>query len=59
MKCPNCGSSAQVRLVWHDEALLTHYLHNEYKEYKCGCGCRFMVTYELVDVKVLKNDEDT
>lgn len=56
MKCPNCGSSAQVRLVWQDEDPLTHY---HYKEYWCGCGCRFMTTYELIKVKVLKDDEDT
>ena len=55
-KCPNCGSTAQVRLVWQDEDLLTQH---HYKEYWCGCGCRFRVTYELVNIKVLKDDGDT
>ena len=53
MKCPNCGSSAQVRLVWEDEDLPTHY---RYKAYQCGCGCRFKVTYGLVNIKILKDD---
>jgi hypothetical protein len=56
MKCPNGGSTAQVRLTWQDEDLLTHY---HYKEFKCGCGCRFMATYELVEVKIVKDDGDT
>jgi hypothetical protein len=56
MKCPNCGSTAQVCLVWQDEDLPTHY---HYKEFKCGCGCRFMATYELVEVKIVKDDGDT
>lgn len=40
MKCPNCGSTAQVRLddhetyVWKDAVVV-------YLIYKCGCGCRF------------------
>jgi hypothetical protein len=55
-RCPVCGSTAQVRLVWQDKDLLTHY---HYKEFKCGCGCHFMVTYELVEVKILKDDGDT
>jgi hypothetical protein len=32
IKCPNCGSTAQVRLI------LVKY---DRDEYKCGCGCRF------------------
>ena len=56
MKCPNCGSSAQVRLVWENENMLTRH---HYKEFKCGCGCQFtiMITYELVDIKIMENDE--
>jgi DNA-directed RNA polymerase subunit RPC12/RpoP len=56
MKCPNCGSSAQVRLVWQDKDLLTR---RHYMEFKCGCGSRFMATYELIDIEVIKNDGDT
>ena len=56
MKCPNCGSTAQVRLVWEDESKSTQ---RRYKEYKCGCGCRFKATYGLVNIKILKDDGDT
>jgi transcriptional regulator NrdR family protein len=55
-KCPNCGSTAQVRLVWQDKDLLTR---RHYMEFKCGCGSRFMATYELIDIEVIKNDGDT
>ena len=45
MKCPNCGSTAQVRLddhetyVWKDIVAV-------YLNYKCGCGCRFTTRLE-------------
>jgi hypothetical protein len=55
-RCPVCGSTAQVRLVWQDKDLLTR---RHYMEFKCGCGCRFMATYELVEVKIVKDDGDT
>ena len=32
IKCPNCGSTAQVRMT------LIKY---DREEYKCGCGCHF------------------
>lgn len=32
VRCPNCGSSAQVRMT------LIKY---DREEYKCGCGCHF------------------
>lgn len=32
MKCPNCGSTAQVKLVR---------VKYDRDEYKCGCGCEF------------------
>lgn len=32
IKCPNCGSTAQVRMT------LVKY---DREEYKCGCGCHF------------------
>ena len=41
MRCPNCGSTAQVRpgghetFVWKDTISI-------YLFYKCGCGCSFV-----------------
>ena len=56
-RCPNCGSTAQVRLVWQDLGLL---FQQHCKKFKCGCGCRFVAIYELTDIKVLnKDDGDT
>lgn len=56
MKCPNCGSSAQVRLVWQDEDML---LNHHFREFKCGCGCQFMATYQLIDIEIREDDGDT
>lgn len=47
IKCPNCGSTAQVRLVAYDD------LSNKdtadfnwiYQHYICGCGCKFTMTW--------------
>jgi hypothetical protein len=55
-KCPNCGSTAQVRLVWQDEDMLLNY---HFREFKCGCGCRFMTTYQLIDIEIREDDGDT
>lgn len=38
-KCPICGSSAQVK---QDDYFTTQY-GRQYKQYVCGCSCRFIV----------------
>ncbi|MBR2506886.1 MAG: hypothetical protein IKB70_08345 [Bacilli bacterium] len=43
IECPNCGSTAQVRLEHHE----TYIWQKEiavYLEYKCGCGQRFVTS---------------
>lgn len=42
-KCPRCGSTAQVKEIE------TNYVEDGwkitvYRDYKCGCGCRFYGT---------------
>lgn len=55
-KCPNCGSTAQVRLVDKYELLNstnTYFFQRE--EYKCGCGCVFsLIMSGNVKMEVLK-----
>lgn len=53
IKCPNCGSTAQIKNVWMDGEIPTE---DKYAEYKCGCGCRFIITYTVSDIKVVKED---
>ena len=53
IKCPNCGSTAQLKLTWQDDEAPTSY---HYKEYKCGCGCRFRIEYAVNAVKVIENE---
>lgn len=50
IKCPNCGSTAQVSLVWMDE---DGYTNEHYREYICGCGCVFEATFTLTETKIL------
>lgn len=56
IKCPNCGSSAQVELVWVDSEM---YSNTHYKQYKCGCGCDFVITFEIADVKIIPKEEES
>ena len=36
IKCPNCGSIAQAKLLWVDHFTTTH----STEVWECGCGCR-------------------
>ena len=56
IKCPNCGSSAQVELVWVDSDM---YTSAHYKQYACGCGCDFVVTFEVTDIKIIPKEEES
>lgn len=57
-KCPNCGSTAQVRLVDVHEYINNtkdHFFQREV--YECGCGCAFQlkisgsIKVEIFDIK--------
>ena len=36
VKCPHCGSTAQVKHLWTDYHTYTHAV----EVWECGCGCR-------------------
>lgn len=40
-KCPNCGSTAQVKSMWHYGITMSNH------EYICGCGCHWVDRYEF------------
>ena len=52
VKCPNCGSTSQIEMVWKDNA---NYNTEEIKEYVCGCGCHFEATFTLTKTKIIEN----
>ncbi len=54
IKCPNCGSTAQVVCEWHSK----NFYHEIKAEYSCGCGCTFEVTFEPTEPKILSRKED-
>jgi hypothetical protein len=42
IKCPNCGSTAQVKpigQVWGENTAI--------RKFRCGCGCEFLRYYSL------------
>jgi hypothetical protein len=45
IKCPNCGSSAQVKL--NDKAVLSRNGERLSLGAECGCGCQFSLEYEV------------
>lgn len=40
IKCPNCGSTAQVRVT---KKYWSQISDSEYIHYQCGCGCVFHI----------------
>ena len=51
VKCPNCGSIAQLEMVWEDR---DSYSTKKTKEYVCGCGCYFEAIFTLTETKILE-----
>ena len=52
IKCPNCGSTAQIKLV---ESY--HYnTNNIAEEYECGCGAKLIRRYKC-QISILYTDE--
>ena len=55
IKCPNCGSTSQVELMWRDNYGYSDY--HEY-EYECGCGCLFEVRFEVAKINILAEEDE-
>ena len=52
VKCPNCGSTAQVKL---GESKYYPELEEIHLNAKCGCGEEFFLAWELSEAEVLTN----
>ena len=53
IKCPSCGSTSQVEMVWgsHNDG---RYARIE-RDYACGCGCEFTVFFETKEFVLRKS----
>jgi hypothetical protein len=51
IKCPNCGSTAQVECVFVD----ANGQIERTDEFVCGCGCVFSVTYTVSSIDIQEN----
>ena len=49
IKCPKCGSTAQVELVYSDTS---SYWSERIDDYECGCGCHFSAIFHLHELKI-------
>jgi len=47
IKCPNCGSTAQVELIYADSDPI-----EKADDYACGCGCIFTVYYTISSIDI-------
>ena len=52
IKCPWCGSTSQITLLWTDS---DNYGTKTQKEYGCKCGCEFSVTFTQKQTFLLKD----
>lgn len=53
IRCPNCGSTAQVEVCDHYNSRAD----NPKTDFICGCGCHFEVTYQVKSVEILHHYE--
>lgn len=44
-KCPNCGSTAQIRLAYEGATSISLS-----RTYKCGCGASVTIVYKKVEI---------
>ena len=44
-KCPNCGSTAQIKLAYEEMTSISLS-----RTYKCGCGASVTIVYKKVEV---------
>lgn len=50
LRCPVCGSTAQVRLTEKD---CLNLCSKRVNKYTCGCGCCFEAVFELQKINVI------
>lgn len=53
IKCPNCGSTAQINCIYLDTRSETE----KTDDYECGCGCVFSLLYQVISVDIQNVDE--
>ena len=53
--CPNCGSTAQVEVVWHPNSF---YGDETQIEYRCGCSCHFVGYFKLDAIMIIGGNEN-
>lgn len=59
VRCPHCGSTAQVKLVYGDDLRNQDSVNLNYlfQHFICGCGCSFMRVFKQEET-IITNKED-
>ena len=55
VKCPNCGSTAQIGWLWSDDNIYSTKRESDFK--CCGCGCEFTVKYEMTATEIIGKED--
>lgn len=56
IKCPNCGSTAQIGWLWSDDNIYSTKRESDFK--CCGCGCVFTVKYEMTATEIIGKEDE-
>lgn len=51
LRCPFCGSTAQITMVL---SVTDEKSGNIFRDYRCGCGCEFRITLGIINVETIK-----
>ena len=56
IKCPNCGSTAQVKVLCGDNLkyIWVGSSNVVYQRLYCGCGCEFVRVFEFKEKIIIK-----
>lgn len=59
IKCPNCGSTAQVKVLFGDDLnkIWIGSLNMVQQLLYCGCGCVFMRAFKFKEEIIIKEEE--
>lgn len=58
IKCPNCGSSAQPKLIANEYYYTVKNSMKVVHRYKCGCGCKYEITLTPSTPRILNKEGD-
>lgn len=58
IKCPNCGSTAQVKVLCGDDLnkIWVGSFNEAFQRLYCGCGCEFIRVFKFKEEIIIKKE---